>query len=175
MEPHARWSRPLIGLGLILTVSMLAACNSAGAGPTTGGVSTPEPLPSTATATEAAAGTPGPTSMLVTSINVLPTPSFDPKKIAVACDQATMGTSASMSCDDLVVLAARIAATTSKAVPTQVAVTKPADNPNAIQITFWVPAEEGSGLAAFTTTIDPSAGTFTFPTADSEAVFPTAS
>ena len=49
------------------------------------------------------------------------------------------------------------------------------DNPSAIQVTFWVQAEEASGLTAFTTTIDPANGTFTFPVQDDEAVFPTAS
>ena len=58
---------------------------------------------------------------------------------------------------------------------TQVSVTKPADNPNAVQVTFWVQAEEGGGLTAFTTIIDPANGTFTFPQEDAEAVFPTAS
>jgi hypothetical protein len=175
MESQMRWSRPILALGLALSITILAACSGAGAGPTTGAGPTSATTESSAAPSEVAAATAGPTSMLVTSINILPTPSFDPSMVAVACDDATLGTSASMSCKDLTSLAVRIAATMSKSAPTQVSVTKPADNPNAIQITFWVPSSEGSGLDAFTTTIDPAAGTFTFPTADTEAVFPTAS
>ena len=89
--------------------------------------------------------------MLVTSINLLPTASFDPKKVSVACDAATLGTSASMSCDDLVSAAVRIATTMSKTPVTQVSVTKPADNPTGLQVTFWVQAGDASGLTAFTT------------------------
>ena len=174
MEPHVRWSRPLLGLGLTLSMTILAACSGAGAGPTTGPVATALTEPSAAPS-EVAAGTTGPTSMLVTSINMLPTPSFDPSMVAVACDQATLGTSASTSCEDLTKLAVRISATMSKTLPTQVSVTKPADNPNGIQITFWVQSEEGSGLDAFMTTIDPTNQTFTFPVAAADAVFPTAS
>jgi hypothetical protein len=48
-------------------------------------------------------------------------------------------------------------------------------NPNGIQVTFWVQEADASGLSAFTSTIDPSAGTFTFPVADDSAVFPSAS
>ena len=174
MEPHVRWSRPLTGLGLILSTSILVACNASA--PTTGPLaSTGATEPSTAPASQVAEGTAGPTNMLVTSINLLPAASFDPKKVSVACDPATLGASAAMTCDDLVSTAVRIATTMSKTAPTQVSVTKPADNPNGIQITFWVPAEDASGLTAFTTTIDPAAGTFTFPTQDDTAVFPAAS
>jgi len=174
MEPQVRWSRPLIGLGLVLSVSILAGCNGAGGGPSLG-ASSAEPNPTTAAPSEAAASTPGPTDMLVTGINVLPSASFDPKKVAVACDEATLPSGASMSCDDVVALAVRVATTMSKSAVTQVAVTPSPDNPSAIQITFWVPSEEGSGLDAFTSTIDPANQTFTFPTQDTEAVFPTAS
>jgi hypothetical protein len=173
MEPHTRWSRPLAGLGLALSVTILAACNQAGAGPSTGAESSAATEPSTAPASAVAAGTQAPTDMLVTSINILPEASFDPKKVSVACDEATLGTSASMTCDDIVAATVRIATTMSKSPVTQISVTKPADNPNAIQVTFWVQAEDASGLTAFTTTIDPANGTFTFPTQDDEAVFPT--
>ena len=173
MEPNMRWSRPLAGLGLILSITVFAACNGAGAGPATGAASgLPEP---SAAASEVAAGTPAPTDMLVTSINILPTASFDPKKVSVACDQATLGTSASMTCDDIVAATVRIATTMSKSPVTQVSVTKPADNPSAIQVTFWVQAEDASGLTAFTSIIDPANGTFTFPVEDAQAVFPTSS
>jgi hypothetical protein len=175
MEPHVRWSRPLTGLGLVLSMTILAACNGAGAAPTTGAGASGASEPSMAPASEVATGTEGPTNMLVTSINLLPTASFDPKKVSVACDAATLGTSASMSCDDLVSAAVRIATTMSKTPVTQVSVTKPADNPTGIQVTFWVQAEDASGLTAFTTTIDPAAGSFTFPVEDDAAVFPTAS
>src|SRR6185436_5661515 len=148
MQPQTRRSRLLVGLGLALSVTLLAACNSTGAGPTAaGGTALTEP--STAPASEGAASTPAPTSMLVTSIDVLPTASFDPAKVSVACDEATLGTSASMSCDEIVAATARIATTMSKNPVTQVSVTKPADNPSAIQVTFWVQAEEASGLTAF--------------------------
>ena len=174
MEPHVRWSRPLIGLGLILSMSIFAACNGAGAAPTGAGASSGVTQPSPV-ASEVPEGTPGPTNMVVANINLLPAASFDPKKVSVACDEATLGTSASMSCDDIVSAAVRIATTMSKTPVAQVSVTKPADNPNGIQVTFWVPAEGASGLTAFTTTIDPASGTFTFPTQDDEAVFPAAS
>src|SRR6185503_3836143 len=170
MEPQVRWSRPLVGLGLILSMSIFAACNSAGAAPTGAGASPGVMEPSTPPASEVAAGTPG-----AANINLLPAASFDPKKVSVACDAATLGTSASMSCDDIVSAAVRIATTMSKTPVTQVSVTKPADNPTGIQVTFWVQAEDASGLTAFTTTIDPASGTFTFPTQDDEAVFPAAS
>jgi len=175
MEPQVRWSRPLVGLGLILSMSIFAACNSAGAAPTGAGASSGAMEPSTPPASEVAAGTPGPSNMLAANINLLPAASFDPKKVSVACDAATLGTSASMSCDDIVSAAVRIATTMSKTPVTQVSVTKPADNPTGIQVTFWVQAEDASGLTAFTTTIDPASGTFTFPTQDDEAVFPAAS
>src|SRR5262245_6465785 len=138
MDPQMRWPRPLTGLGLVLSATLLAACAGAGVGPSAGAGESGLSEPSMAPESAAAAGTPAPTDMLVTSINVLPTPSFDPKKVSVACDSATMGTSASMSCDDITALAVRIAATMSRSTPTQVAVTAPADNPSAIQITFWV-------------------------------------
>jgi hypothetical protein len=57
----------------------------------------------------------------------------------------------------------------------QVSVTKPADNPELIQVSFWVQAEEGDELTAFTSTINPAAKTVTFPLEDTEAVFPAAS
>ena len=123
-------------------------------------------------ASEAPAGTPAPTDQLEMSIDLLPTPSFDPSKVKVACDEATQGTGASMSCDDVVALTARVASTMSANPVEQVSVTKPADNPDAIQVTFWVKAEEGDGLTAFTSTIDPANQTFTFPMEDTEAVFP---
>ena len=175
MEPHLRWSRPLLGLGLALSITVLAGCAGAGAGPTSGAGESGLTEPSSAPASEVAAATPAPTDMLVTSINLLPTASFNPSKVSVACDEATMGTDASMSCDEIVAATVRIATTMSKSPVTQVSVTKPADNPNGIQVTFWVQAEDASGLTAFTSTIDPSSGTFTFPAEDSTAVFPTAS
>jgi hypothetical protein len=174
MEPHVRRSRPLLGLGLALSITILAACNGAGAAPTTGAGTSGPSGPSSAPS-QVAASTPGPTSMLVTSINLLPTASFDPKKVSVACDEATLGTGASMTCDAIVAATVRIATTMSKNPVTQVSVTKPADNPSAIQVTFWVQAEDASGLTAFTSTIDPANGTFTFPVQDDKAVFPTAS
>jgi hypothetical protein len=174
MQPHVRRSRPLLGPGLALTVTIVAACNGAGVGPSAAAGGTGLG-PSSAPTSEVAAATPAPTDMLVTSINLLPTASFDPKKVSVACDEATLGTSASTSCDDIVAATARIATTMSKNPVTQISVTKPADNPSAIQVTFWVQAEDASGLTAFTTMIDPASGTFTFPVEDSQAIFPTAS
>ena len=174
MQPQMRRSRLLVGLGLALSVTLLAACNGTGAAPSTGAGASGPAEPSMAPS-QAAVSTLAPTDMLVTSIDLLPTASFDPAKVSVACDEATLGTSASMSCDDIVAATARIATTMSKNPVTQVSVTKPADNPSAIQVTFWVQAEEASGLTAFTTTIDPANGTFTFPVQDDEAVFPTAS
>jgi hypothetical protein len=168
-----RWSRPLAGLGLALSMTIFAACNQAGAGATTGPEGSGLGGPSSAPASGAAAATPAPTDMLVTSINVLPAASFDPSKVSVACNAATLGTAASMSCDDIVAATVRIATTMSKSPVTQVSVTKPADNPNGIQVTFWVQAEDASGLTAFTSTIDPANGTFTFPVQDDQAVFPT--
>ena len=171
MEPHKRWSRPLVGLGLILSVSMLAGC-AAGAGPTTGASSAPLMSPG---ASEVAAGTPAPTNSLTMSTAFLPTPSFNPAKVAVACDQAAVGAGSSMTCNDIVALSVRVAATMSKNPVTQVSVTKPTDNPSGIQVTFWVQAEDASGLTAFTSTIDPANQTVTFPIEDDKAVFPTAS
>jgi hypothetical protein len=170
-----RGSRPLAGLGLLLSATIFAACAGAGAGPSGGAGESGLAEPSGAPASGIAAGTPAPTDMLVTSLSLLPAASFDPGKVSVACDQATLGTSASMSCDEIVAAAVRIGTTMSASPVTQVAVTKPADNPNGIQVTFWVQAEDASGLTAFTSTIDPANGTFTFPVEDSEAVFPTAS
>jgi len=175
MESQVRWSRPLVGAGLAFSVLMFAACNGAGAGASAAPGESGLSEPSTAPASEVAAGTAPPTAMLIAGLNVLPTPSFDPKKISVACDQAALGAGASMSCNDIVVAATRIATTESQSPVTQVSVTKSADNPNAIQVTFWVQEADASGLSAFTSTIDPSAGTFTFPVADDSAVFPTAS
>lgn len=171
MEPQiVRWTRPLGGVGLALIAFLFAACNGAGAGPSTV-VTEPSTAPSMASS-EAPAGTPGPTDQLEMSINLLPTTSVDTSKVKVACDEATLGTSASMSCDDLVALTARISATMSANPVEQVSVTKPADNPDAIQITFWVKAEEGDELTAFTSVINPANQTFTFPMEDPEAVFP---
>jgi hypothetical protein len=172
MEPQIRRSRPLAGLGLVLTAALLGACNGAGAGPT-GAASSASLAPSLAPS--AAAGTPAPSNQLEVGIDLLPTPSFDPSGVKVACDEATLGTGAEMSCDDIVALTARIAATTSANPLKQVAVSKPADNPDAIQVSFWVQAEEGDGLTAFTSIIDPASNTVTFPMEDAEAVFPAAS
>jgi hypothetical protein len=123
-----RRSRLLGGLGLILTTSIVVACNGAGAGATTP-VSTTSTTAGTgasmAPESQTAAGTPAPSNMLVMNIALLPTPSIDTSKIAVACDQATLGTSAAMSCDDLTALTARIAATTSNQPVQQISVTKP--------------------------------------------------
>jgi len=171
MEPHLRWSRPLVGLGLILSVPLLAGC-AAGAGPTMGASTAPVASPG---ASEVAASTPAPTNLLTMSTAFLPTPSFNASKVAVACDQASLGAGVSMTCDDIVALSVRVAATMSKNPVTQVSVTKPTDNPSAIQVTFWVQSEDASGLTAFTSTIDPANQTVTFPVEDSEAVFPTAS
>ena len=169
MKPQLHRSRPLGGLGLILSASILAACAGGGApasaGPSTG------PLPSTA-ATEAAPATPAPTNLLTMAIALLPTATVDASKVKVACDDATAGTAASLTCDDIVALTARIAATLSANPIEQVSVTKPADNPDAIQVTFWVKPEEGEGLTAFTSTIDPAGQTVTFPIEDPDAVFP---
>jgi hypothetical protein len=173
MEPQIRSSRPLAGLGLVLSGALIAACNGAGAGPS--GAASSAPVEPSMASSEAPAGTPAPTNQVEMSIDFLPTPSFDPSGVAVACDEATLGTAASMSCDDIVALTARVAATMSANPIKQVAVSKPADNPDAIQVTFWVQAEEGDELTAFTSTIDPANKTVTFPQEDAEAVFPTAS
>jgi hypothetical protein len=172
MASSSRWPRPIAGLALVLSASVFAACNGAGAGPTAAGT---ESAPSSAPGSQTAAGTPAPTDLLEMSIAFLPTPSFDTSKVAVACDQATLSASASMTCDQIVALAVRVASTISSQPVTQVAVTKPADNPDAIQVTFWVPSDEGSGLSAFSSTINPANQTITFPTEDTEAVFPRAS
>jgi len=171
MEPQIRPSRPLAGLGLILITTIVAACAGTGAAPSAAAPSLGAE-PSMAPASEPPAGTPSPTDQLEMSIAFLPTASVDTAKVKVACDEATLGTGAAMSCDDIVALTARIAATTSANPVQQVAVTKPADNPAAIQVSFWVKAEEGDELTAFTSTIDPANQTVTFPAEDPEAVFP---
>lgn len=109
------------------------------------------------------------------SIAFLPASSIDTSKVKVACNSATLRTDASMSCKEIVALTARVAATTSANPIEQVSVTKPADNPSAIQVTFWVKSEDGKSLTAFTSTIDPANQTVTFPVQDATAVFPTAS
>jgi hypothetical protein len=126
-------------------------------------------------ASAAATASPGATDLLKTGLDFLPAASLDPAKVAIACEEATLGAGASMSCDDIVALTARIARTASSSPVQQISVTKPADDPTGIQVTFWVAAEEGSGLEAFTSIIDPTNKTFTFPEPDTEAVFPTAS
>jgi len=171
MEPKIFRSRPLAGLGLVLSAALIAACNGGGAAPT--GTATAASLAPSSAPSEAA--TPGPSNQLEMGIDFLPTPSFDPAGVKVACDAATLGTGAEMSCDDIVALTARIAATTSANPIKQVSVTKPADNPDLIQVSFWVQAEEGDELTAFTSTIDPANKTVTFPLEDAEAVFPAAS
>jgi hypothetical protein len=173
MEPKIFRSRPLAGLGLVLSAAILAACNGAGAGPT--GAASGGPLEPSSAPSEAPVGTPGPTGQVEMSIELLPVPSFDPSGVQVACDAATLGTGAEMTCDDIVALTARIAATMSANPIKQVSVTKPADNPELIQVSFWVQAEEGDELTAFTSTINPAAKTVTFPLEDTEAVFPAAS
>jgi len=171
MEPHMRWSRPVVGLGLILSGSMLAGCASTGAAPTTGAsLAEPSMAP-----TEGAAATPAPTDMLTISIAFLPTPSVDTSKVKLACDASTLGASATMSCADIVKLTARVAATMSKNPIEQVAVAKSADNPSAIEVTFWVKSEDGKSTTVFTSTIDPANETVTFPIEDASAVFPTTS
>jgi len=173
MEPQIHRLRPLAGLGLVLSAALIAACNGAGAGPS--GTASSASLEPSMAPSEAPAGTPGPTDQLEMSIDLLPTSSFDPSGVKVACDAATLGTGAEMTCDDIVALTARIATTMSANPIQQVSVTKPAENPDAIQVSFWVQAEEGDELTAFTSIIDPANQTFTFPQEDPEAVFPTAS
>jgi hypothetical protein len=173
MASPTRWPRPITGLALILSASIFAACGGAAGGPA-GPASSAGTEPSSAPASQPAAGTPAPTDQLEMSIALLPTASFNTSKAAVACDEAMLGTSASMTCDQIVALVARVASTMSSQPVTQIAVTQPADNPDAIQVTFWVPSAEGSGLTAFTSTINPVNQTVTFPVEDSQAVFPTA-
>jgi hypothetical protein len=179
MEPHVRWSRPLIGLGLIISTTILVACSGTGAGASAAAQSTAEPsmgvAEATSIASEGAAASEGVPGGAEWDLNLVPAASFDPSKVSVACDEATMGTSAQMSCDDVVKLTVGVAQTLSHSPVQQIHVTKPADDPNKIQATFWVAAEEGSGVEAFTWVIDPVNKTFTPPQSDPEAVFPTAS
>jgi len=153
-------------------IVLVAACAGTGAAPS-GGPTSGVSLPGTSAASPVAAATPAPTDLLAMSIAFLPDVKVNTSKVKVACDQATLGTAASMPCNDIVSLTARVGATMSNNPLKQVAVTKPADNPGAIQVTFWVKAEAGNGDTAFTSTIDPADETVTFPVADPTAVFPT--
>ena len=168
LPPRAR--PPRAGFAFLLIAGVVAACAGNGAPPSAGPTGTPT---ATTAPTEAAAGTPAPTSLAAVSIDLLPTASVNAKAVKVACDQAALGSSAAMSCSDILKLSARIAATTSVNPIKQLAVAKSADSPGAIQVTFWVKAEDATTDTAFTSTIDPANQTVTIPVEDSTAVFPT--
>jgi hypothetical protein len=154
---------------------ILAACNGIGVSPSAAATEPGAARPSSAPASPVAVATPAPTAIHATSLDYLPTASYQPSKISVACDAATLGTSPSMTCDEILAITAGIATTMSTNPVTQVSVTNSPDNANGIQVTFWVQAEDASGVTAFTSTIDPANETFTLPEEDSEAVFPAAS
>ncbi len=165
-----RAGSPLAGLALTLIIGSVAACAGAGA-PTTAPTATMAAEPSMA-ATEAPAGTPAPTALAVVGVSVLPTADVDVSKVKVACDAATLGTGAAMTCNDIVKLTARIAATTSANPIKQVAVAKSTTNASGIDVTFWVAGEGTTDLTAFTSTIDPAAATVTVPVENPDATFP---
>ena len=168
LSPRAR--SPLAGLALLLIAGTIAACAGAGA-PTAAPTATNGAEPSVAP-TEAAPATPAPTDLATVGIAVLPTATVELAKVKVACDATTLGTGASMTCNDIVKLSARIAATTSANPIKQVAVAKSTDNANGIDVTFWVQGEDTTDLTAFTSTIDPSAMTVTVPVENPDATFP---
>jgi hypothetical protein len=169
LRPRAR--SPRAAFAPLLIAGIVAACAVGGAPQSAGPTSAASPT----TAPSEAAGTPAPTNLAAVSITLLPVATIDTKAVKVACDAAALGSSVSMSCDDIVKLSARIAATTSANPIKQLAVTKSADNPDAIQVTFWVKAEDADTDTAFTSTIDPANQTVTIPVEDSTAVFPTTS
>ena len=157
------------GLALLLITGSLAAC--AGTATPTGPGSSVATLPSAAP-TAAASGTPAPTALAAVEIAGLPQAPVDMKAVKISCDAAVFGAGASMSCEEILQLSARIAATTSINPIKQLAVAKSADNPDAIDVTFWVLAEAGKSDTAFTSTIDPAAQLVTIPLEDAKAVFP---
>jgi len=170
---HFRARSPRVGAALpLLIAGVVAACAGAGAPQTVSPTSAASPSPAP---TEAAAATPVPTGLAAVSITLLPAATIDTKSVKVACDQAALGSGAAMSCTDIVKLSARIAATTSANPIKQLAVAKSVDSPGAIQVTFWVKAEDATTDTAFTSTIDPANQTVTIPVEDSTAVFPTTS
>ena len=164
-----RSRKPRAGLAFLLIAGSLAAC--AGAATPTGPRSSVATLP-TAAPTAAASGTPAPTALAAVEIAGLPAASVDMKAVKVSCDAAVFGAGASMSCEEILQLSARIAATTSINPIKQLAVAKSADNPDAIDITFWVLAEDGKSDTAFKSTVDPAAQLVTIPIEDAKAVFP---
>jgi hypothetical protein len=168
LRPRAR--SPLASLALLLITGTVAACAGAGA-PASAPTATTGVAPSVAP-TEAAAGTPVPTDLATVGIAVLPTANVDLAKVKVACDATTLGSGGAMTCNDIVKLSARIAATTSANPIKQVVVAKSTDNANGIDVTFWVKAEDTTDLTAFTSTIDPSAMTVTVPIENPDATFP---
>jgi hypothetical protein len=175
MHSHIRAPRPLVGLALAASTLALAACAGAGAG---GSAAPPSTLASAPASTAAASSTASsaPTAIAAFSIDKLPEASLDPSKVAMACDEATLGTSAAMSCNDIAAVTARVAPLMSNQPIQQLAVKPSAATPGTLDVTFWVLPDEGSsGLVAFTFSIDPAAKTFTFPSQDTEAVFPTPS
>jgi hypothetical protein len=169
MSQHHRVRPRPAAIIILLGSFIVAACGGVGsAGPS----SAPETTTtgSTAPASAEPAGTPAPTDMVQMGIPFLPEASIDPSTVQVACDDAA--DAAGASCDDLVALTARIAETMSAGAPTRINVVRSTDDPNVITVTFWTPAEEAEGETAFTTTIDLTNQTFTFPTEDPEATFP---
>ena len=170
---HPSNSRRITLGGILGAVVLVAACGGAGAPsgaaetqPTTG-------APSSAASAPAPAGSPAPTNLALLGIALLPQASFDPATVQVACDESALGGGTTpVTCDQVVEVAARLAATVSANPIKQVAVSRPADNPDAVQLTFWVAAEEeGGDDVAFTSVFDPANLTVSFPAEDPEAVF----
>src|SRR5215207_8006813 len=160
---------------LLIGAVAIAACgNSAASVPpaTQAGAATTPPASMAASAAPSAAlGTPPPTPLALMPIGVLPQAEA-PDDVKVSCEDTT---GATLSCDDAVALAARIAITMTGGSPVdQVLVERDAANANVVTITYWAvdPETPTDPAVAFTTTVDVAAQTMSFPAQNDEAVFP---
>jgi hypothetical protein len=179
MQVHTLSSvgRALRGPALLLVGAVaIAACGtgtaSAPAGTTAGGGATIPPATKAAsTAPSIAPASAGPSPLALMPVGLLPQAEV-PKDVKVSCEDTT---GATLSCEDAVALAARMAITMTGASPIQqVLVERDAADANVVTITFWAidPEAPDDPAVAFSTTVDVAAQTMTFPTQNDEAVFP---
>ena len=157
---------------LLLGAAVFAACSSGAAtSAPTGAAATTPPATTAATMAPTAApvSTPGPTPLQLMGFFLLPQAEV-PKDVKVSCEDPA---GATLSCEQAVALAARIAITTSGGAPIeQVLVERDAADANVVTLTLWANDAETGELTAFTTTVDVAGQTITFPAENPDAVFP---
>jgi hypothetical protein len=167
--------RRFAGVAMLFALMVaLAACTGATSSPgATSAVAGETSVAETTEPSEAAAGTPAPTDLQEMPIGLLPQASPVPSSADVTCEEPASGGTDTLTCDEALLLAARIGKAMTSGEVQQVVVARGAesgaDDPAFVKITVWAEDAETLVPTAYSALVDKARDIVQFPYEDTEA------